>query len=541
MLRNSIVCLLLCLAFLSSCTQKAKERKMVFRYNQAGGLETLDPAFAKNLSIMWGVHFIFNTLTEVDKDLKVTPSLAKTWEISEDGLHYTFHIRRDVYFQDNEAFPGGKGRRMTAYDIQYSFDRLIDPLTASSGAWIFNDRVRSKQPFEAINDSTFLIHLNQPFRPLPEILSMPYCSVVPHEVVRKWGKDFRNHPCGTGPFRFQYWDEGNTLVLHKHPGYWEQDSSGQKLPYLDAVQVSFNDTKATEFLLFLQKKLDFVNGLDGSFKDLVLTKKGTLKPDFQDKIRLKKLVYLNTEYLGILIDKDNTKLKGTPLLHPKVRLAINYAIDRNKIVTYFRNGVGIPATTGFIPKGMPGTEKRLANPYEYNPAKALQLLAEAGYPNGKGLAPIILQCPEANVDVCNFVATQLNDIGIPARVQVMQPGLLRQEMSRSQAPFFKAQWIADYPDAETYLAFFYSKLPAPPNYTRFNDPVFDHLYERSLQATDDATRFHMYAQMDSLISSKAPVVPLFYDEMLHFTQNNISGFEENPLNIIDLKRVKVNK
>ncbi|WP_317196829.1 ABC transporter substrate-binding protein [Edaphocola aurantiacus] len=540
MLRNSIVCLL-CLVFLSSCTQKAKERKMVFRYNQAGGLETLDPAFAKNLSIMWGVHFIFNTLTEVDKELKVTPSLAQSWELSEDGLQYTFHIRRDVYFHDNEAFPGGKGRRMTAYDIQYSFDRLIDPLTASSGAWIFNDRVRSKQPFEAINDSTFLIHLNQPFRPLPEILSMPYCSVVPHEVVRKWGKDFRNHPCGTGPFRFQYWDEGNTLVLHKHPGYWEQDSSGQKLPYLDAVQVSFNDTKATEFLLFLQKKLDFVNGLDGSFKDLVLTKKGTLKPDFQDKIRLKKLVYLNTEYLGILVDKENAKLKGTPLLHPKVRLAINYAIDRNKIVTYFRNGVGIPATTGFIPKGMPGTEKRLATPYEYNPAKALQLLAEAGYPNGKGLAPIILQCPEANVDVCNFVATQLNDIGIPARVQVMQPGLLRQEMSRSQAPFFKAQWIADYPDAETYLAFFYSKFPAPPNYTRFNDPVFDHLYERSLQAEDDATRFHMYAQMDSLISSKAPVVPLFYDEMLHFTQNNISGFEENPLNIIDLKRVKVNK
>lgn len=541
MLRPIIVSLLCCLTLLASCTRKANEHKMVFRYNQAGGLETLDPAFAKNLSIMWGVHFIFNTLTEVNKDLKVVPSLAQDWQISEDGLHYTFHIRTDVFFHDNEAFAGGKGRRMTAYDVQYSFDRLIDPLTASSGAWIFNDRVRQKQPFEATNDSTFVIHLKEPFRPLPEILSMPYCSVVPHEVVRKWGKDFRNHPCGTGPFRFQYWDEGNTLVLHKHPKYWEQDSSGQRLPYLDAVQVSFNDTKATEFLLFLQKKLDFVNGLDGSFKDLVLTKKGTLKPDFQDKIQLKKLVYLNTEYLGILVDKDNTKLKGTALLQPKVRLAINYAIDRNKIVTYFRNGVGIPATTGFIPKGMPGTEKRLATPYEYNPAKALQLLAEAGYPNGRGLAPIILQCPEANVDVCNFVATQLNDIGIPARVQVMQPGLLRQEMSRSQTPFFKAQWIADYPDAETYLAFFYSKFPAPPNYTRFNDATFDRLYERSLQAPDDETRFHMYAQMDSLISSKAPVVPLFYDEMLHFTQNNISGFEENPLNIIDLKRVRVNK
>ncbi|RQO30041.1 ABC transporter substrate-binding protein [Taibaiella sp. KBW10] len=514
---------------------------MVFRYNQAQGLETLDPAFAKNLSIMWGVHFIFSTLTEVAPDLKVVPSLAKQWEISPDGLQYTFYLHTNVFFHDNDAFPNGKGRRMTAADVQYSFDRLIDPATASSGAWIFNDRVRAHKPFEAINDSTFVIHLKEPFRPLPEILSMPYCSVVPREVVQKWGKDFRSHPCGTGPFQFTYWDEGNTLVLHKNPNYWESDTAGKRLPYLDAVQVSFNDTKATEFLLFLQKKLDFVNGLDGSFKDLVLTKKGTLKPDFQNKIQLNKMVYLNTEYLGILVDPNSAKTKGSAMLDRKVRLAINHAIDRNKIVTYFRNGVGIPATTGFIPKGMPGTEQRLATPYDYNPAKALQLLAEAGYPNGKGLSPVILQSPEANVDVCNFVATQLNDIGIPTKVQVMQPGLLRQEMSRSQAPFFKAQWIADYPDAETYLAFFYSKLPAPPNYTRFNSPDFDQMYERSLKSVNDPERFRIYAQMDSLISSQAPVVPLFYDEMLHFTQNNISGFSENPLNIIDLRRVKIGK
>lgn len=541
MLRNTIVYLCCFFIFFGSCKSKRSERKMIFRYNQAGGLETLDPAFAKNLSIMWGVHFIFNTLTEVSPELKVIPSLAKDWDISEDGMHYTFHLQTNVFFQDNDAFPGGKGRKMTAQDLVYSFDRLIDPATASSGAWIFNDRVRRQQPFEAPNDSTFIIHLKEPFRPLPEMLSMPYCSVVPKEVVQKWGKDFRNHPCGTGPFTFTYWDEGNTLVLHKNERYWEQDSSGKRLPYLDAVQVSFNDTKATEFLLFLQKELDFVNGLDGSFKDLVLTKKGTLKPDFQNKIQLNKMVYLNTEYLGILLEADNPKVKGTPLMDKRVRLAINYAIDRNKIVTYFRNGVGIPATTGFIPKGMPGTEQRLATPYSYNPAKALQLLAEAGFPNGQGLAPIILQCPEANVDVCNFVATQLNDIGIKTKVQVMQPGLLRQEMSRSQAPFFKAQWIADYPDAETYLAFFYSKFPAPPNYTRFNSPAFDQMYERSLKANDDRERFHIYAQMDSLISSQAPIVPLFYDEMLHFTQNNVSGFSENPLNIIDLKRVKIGK
>src|SRR5690606_14455178 len=117
--------------------------------------------------------------------------------------------------------------------------------------------------------------------PLPELLSMPYCSIVPKEVVEKWGKDFRNHPCGTGPFQFHHWDENNTLVLHKNQSYWEQDDQGNRLPYIDAVQVSFNDTKATEFLLFLQGKIHFMNGLDGSFKDLVLTKNGTLKPNFQ--------------------------------------------------------------------------------------------------------------------------------------------------------------------------------------------------------------------------------------------------------------------
>lgn len=223
---------------------------MVFRYNQISGMETLDPAFAKSLAIMWGTHCIYNTLLEVDSALNIVPSLATRWEASSDGLHYTFYLRNDVYFHDNDAFPGGKGRRMTASDVVYSFNRLIDPATASAGAWIFNDRVREKNPFEAANDTTLIIHLKEAFRPLPQILTMQYSAIVPWEVVKKWDKDFRNHPCGTGPFQFKYWDEGNVLVLHRNPHYWEKDETGTPLPYLDAVQVSFNDTRAMEFLLW---------------------------------------------------------------------------------------------------------------------------------------------------------------------------------------------------------------------------------------------------------------------------------------------------
>lgn len=528
----------LILAFiLSSCNAKHQDTsKTTFRYNQVGGLETLDPAFAKNISIMWGVHFIYNTLVEVDSNLNITSSLAKSWQISEDGLNYTFIIRDDIYFQDNEVFKDGLGRKMTAKDIEYSFNRIIDGATASSGAWIFNDRVKEKNPFKAIDDTTFVIELQAPFTPLLQILSMPYCSVIPFESVDKWGKDFRSHPCGTGPYQFKYWDEGNTLVLEKNQKYWEFDAANKRLPYIDAVQVSFSESKATEFLLFLQGNLDFVTGLDGSFKDIVLNKNGTLKSTWNDKINLKKKVYLNTEYLGILTDTSSTVMKGSPLLNKQIRQAINYAIDRDKIITYFRNGIGVAAKGGFVPEGMPGVDKSIVPKYEYDPSKSLALLAAAGFPNGKGLPSIVLSTPDGNVDICNFVARQLNDVGIKTKVQVMQPGLLRQEMSRSNAPFFKAQWIADYPDAETYLAFFYSKFPAPPNYTRFNNRTFDRWYEQSLTTNDDTLRLRLYAKMDSLVSEEVPLVPLFYDELMHFTHKNISGLTTNSLNMIDIKR-----
>lgn len=523
-----------------SCNQgNKKEELQIFRYNQIGGLETLDPAFAKNLSIMWGVHCLYNTLIEVDSQLNLQPSLATSWEISDDHLQYTFTIRNDVFFHDNEVFENGIGRKMTAHDIVYSFSRLIDPAVASSGAWIFNERVANEHPFVATNDSTFKINLAKPFVPILYLLSMPYCAIVPKEGIEKWGKDFRNHPIGTGPFKFQLWDENNVLALKKNNNYWEQDEVGNKLPYLDGVQVSFNETRAIEFLLFQQGKLDFINGIDGSVKDLVLNKNGELKPNFQNKLKLQKAVYLNTEYLGINIDQTNPKIKKSPLIQKKIRQAIQHAIDKKKIVTYYRNGIGIPAEYGFIPKGLPGSNYgNNNNLFNYEPSKSVALLAEAGFPNGNGLGTIELYTPESQVDVCNFIVTQLNDVGIKAKVQVMQPGILRQLMSKEEVPFFKAQWIADFPDAETFLSFFYSKLPAPPNYTRFKNKVFDSWYEESIISDKLEVRSILYQKMDSLIMQESPVIPLFYDEILHFVQNNIKGMERNSMNIINLKRVR---
>lgn len=535
------ILIIICLVLNSSCRQaKDKTNGSIFRYNISNGyLESLDPAYAKSLDMMRADHMIYNTLFETDEHLHIAPSLAKNWEVSADGLLYTFYLRDDVFFQDNVAFPGGKGRKMTAGDVVYSLNRIIDPKVASYGAWIFNDRVNSTQPFVAINDTTLQIHLKRPFRPLPEILTMSYCSIVPKEVVEHWGKDFRSHPCGTGPFKFRYWDEASMLVLHKNPHYWETDSSGQLLPYLDALQISFIDSKATEFLMFLQGKLDFVTGIDGSFKDLVLAKDGSLQPAYKKKFKLKKQTYLDVEYIGFLVDTTNSLLDDAPTKHLLVRQAINYAIDRRKIVTYFRNGVGTPALSGFIPAGLPGHDSTGSFGYNYNPAKALELLKQAGYPNGKGLKTVKILTPDIWSDIVNFVASQLQDIGIPVQVETIQPNILKQEMSRSKAICFRGIWIADYPDAESYMAFFNSRLPAPPNYTRFSNSTFDKWYDESMNAPD-TTRWNLYRKMDSLVMSQAPVIPLYYDQILHFSQNNVNGMTSNAMNIIDLKRARIN-
>lgn len=537
MARFAFFCIILCVLTSSCCRHRSNQTEgQVFRLNlSSGSLESLDPAYAKDLYTMWTTHMLYNTLVETDEQLYLKPSLAKSWSISEDGLSYTFHLRTDVFFHPHPLLP--KGRKMNAADVAYSFARIIDPEMASSGAWIFNGHIKDKNAFIAKDDSTFVLQLSAPFRPMLAMLSMPYCSIVPREVVEHYGKDFRSHPCGTGPFAFQHWDEGNALILHKNKQYWERDSSDQPLPYLDAVQLSFFDSKATEFLLFLQGKVDFTHSLDGSFKDLILRKDGQLKPEFAQQFKLQKKNYLNTEYLGFLTDTSLPQVRSSPLRHKWLRQAINYAIDRNKIITYFKNGVGIAATGGFTPPGLAGFDSVANYGYQYNPEKAATLLRDAGYPGGKGLSKISILCPENYADIVNFLAVQLQEVGIPTEIELMQPNILKQQMSRSQAVFFRAQWIADYPDAETYLAFFDSRFPAPPNYTRYKNPIFDRWYDECMNLPD-SLRYTIYRKMDSLAIADAPLVPLFYDQMLHFTQNNVSGFSSNPMNLIELKRVR---
>ena len=523
---------------LSACNHTKHTDKQVFYYNETTGVATLDPAFAKNQSVMWVVHQLYNTLVEIDSNLNIVPSLAKSWEISADRKIYTFHLRNNVWFQNNDAFANNKGRKLVAGDVVYSLHRIIDKSTASSGAWIFNNRVDSTNDFVALNDSTFQLKLIRPFQPILGILSMQYCSIIAHEAVEKYGKDFRSHPCGTGPFQLKYWDEGQALVLEKNPHYWEHNEQGKSLPYLDAIRISFYDNKATEFLEFRQGRLSFINDIDPSFKDEVLTKKGELRSDWKGKIILQKHAYLNTEYFGILVDKNNPLVPQSPLKIKAVRQAINYAINRRQLMMYMRNSIGTPAEAGIVPDGLPSKNAELVKGYAYNPDTARVLLQAASI-NQNNLTAIKLLTIPIYADIASFAAKQIEDVGLKVQVEVVQKSLLLEQTAKQQALFFRGSWIADYPDAENYMAMFYSKNPSPPNYTQYKNPAFDELYNKALQETNDSLRYTLYRQMDQMVINDAPVVPLWYDEAIHLLNNHVHGFTPNALNLLELRRANV--
>ena len=526
---------------MTSCGNRYKdlEGKSIFRYNESAGITSLDPAFAKDQANIWAVNQIFNGLVQLNDSLGIEPCIASRWTISGDGKTYTFYLRSDVHFHDHPLFTGGKGRRVTAKDFEYSFDRITDTKIASPGAWVFSpvEVINGKLAFTALNDTVFEIRLKRHFPPFLGLLSMQYCSVVPHEVVDYYGKNFRRNPVGTGPFYFKMWKESVKLILLKNPEYFEFEEN-KRLPYIDAVAVTFIVDKQSVFMEFIKGNIDFMSGIDPNYKDELVTRHGELNPKYKNKINLTKQAYLNTEYLGFLVDK-NKIAANNPIADKKIRQAINYGFDRVKMIKYLRNNIGIPAVNGMVPSGLPSFSPGI-NGYDFNPVKAAQLLAEAGYPGGKGLPPVKLMTTSSYLDICKYIQQQLTEIGILLEIEVTPAASLREMIAQSKVSFFRGSWIADYPDAENYLSLFVSRnfCPEGPNYTHFSDKKFDELYEQALTMTNDPMRYHIYRQMDSLVMDEAPVVALYYDEVLRFTRKCIRGLGSNPMNLLKLKTVK---
>jgi ABC-type transport system substrate-binding protein len=526
------------------------EAKRVFRYNQPEALTSLDPAFTRNQANIWAVSQLYNGLVELDSTLLPAPALARRYTISPDGLTYTFWLRRGVRFHDSEVFAEGRGREVKAADFVYSFRRLFDAKTASPGGWIFRGKVLedskgeiSDTCFVAANDSTLRIHLKEPFIPFLSILTMPYAFVVPHEAVERYGKDFREHPVGTGPFRFRLWDTGNVLLLHKNPTYWRRDAQDRTLPYLDAVEISFIQDRKTEFLTFLQGKLDFLSGIREGSRDLVMNPDGSVRADFQGRFTVQKAPYLNTEYLGFQLDSANLTgeqaAQGRALRDKRVRQALNYALNKPELVAYVLNHTGQPGVSGFVPAALPSFSIAAVPGYTYQPQKARQLLQAAGFGPSRPLRLRLSTVAERKA-VAEYLQKNWSDVGVQVQIDINQSATQQELVDNGRTAFFTKSWLGDYPDAENYLSLFYSPnfSPGGPDKTHYKSAAYDQLYNEARREQDAARRIALYQHMDRLIVEDSPVISLYYDEVIRLTQNNVRGLTPNPMNQLLLERVR---
>jgi len=515
------------ISFLSCSKDSLVNNDNVFRYNEHSNISSLDPAFASTLRNIWPVNQLFNGLVQLDDSLNIKPDLSESWEISKDGMTYLFKIKKNTSFHKSIVFGKDSIRNVNAFDFEYSFNRLKDPKLASPGAWVLNN----VENFKASNDSVFSIKLKSPFAAFLGILSMKYCSVVPKEAIDYYKSKFGKNPIGTGPFKFKKWEENIKLVLRKNNLYFEKDSKGIRLPYLEAISITFLPDKKSEFMEFAQNKIDFINSIDSSFKDQLLNVNGDLKEEYLKSINLLTGPYLNTEYIGFFLGKKESILQSK-----KLRLAINYGFDRKKMMKYLRNNIGYPANNGFIPLGL---QKKRTKGFEYDLKKALQLIKEYKDENGNQSIEIVLSSDANYLDIVEYIQRELLKIGINIKINILPPSSLRQAKSNGKLEMFRASWIADYPDAENYLSLFYSKnfTPNGPNYTHFKNNLYDRLFFEGIieQSKDD--REKIYSKLDSLIIEEAPIIPLYYDKIMRFSQKNVVGLETNPINQLNLKRV----
>lgn len=534
------------LVFFVSCSGENKSSKTIFRYNQAEGLTSLDPAYAGTQSNIWATNQLFNGLVELDNELLVQPAIAKSWTISDDGLTYVFKLRNDVFFHEHTLFEN-KTRRVVASDFVYSFQRICNPVgTYNRGMWVFKGKVISDKEgnvadtaFVALNDSTLHIYLEKPFPQFLEVLSINYTHVVPHEITEHYGEDFRSHPIGTGPFKFKVWDESNALIFLKNEQYWKSDDKGVQLPYLDAVQISFIPDKGQAFREFLLGNLDFVSGVEESSVDEIFHLDGTVKKTFSDKYEVAKAPYLNTEYLSIQLDKNAPCYQGAdhPLLNLEFRKALNYAIDKKRLVVYLRNSLGIPGIAGIVPPSVPGYDISQVKGYSYHPALAKEQLEKSQVDKNIEIRMCIAK---EHLPLSEFLVKQWKDVlGIKVGIDIAEAGVSRDLARTGKAQLFRASWLGDYPDAENYFSLFLgpNKTPEGPNKSRYRNDYYDSLYYRARTILDKKQRQELYYEMDNIIATDAIIIPLYYDEVVQLRQKNITGLKPNGMNLLKLERV----
>ncbi|MCC6864991.1 MAG: ABC transporter substrate-binding protein [Ignavibacteria bacterium] len=532
----------------------------IFIANENENIRSLDPVGINDVVSHHVAHQIYDLLVDLDTNLQLKPMLAKSWEISPDGLIYTFHLRNDVYFQDNKCFPDGKGRKFLASDVEYSFKRVLDPRTGSlgfdfyrnyvKGAKEFNDEItkatnEKREPkftsiegYKALDDTTFQITLLKPFAPFINYMCLGFAYIVPKEAVEKYGKDFFQNPVGTGPFVFENWTPDLEINLKKNPNYWYKDEFGNNVPYLDGVKFRFIKDLSQQLLEFKNGTIYESYRIPNELFKTIVNDDRTLTPEYSNFV-IQRKTSLSTQYYGFLVTSK-------VFSDVRIRQAFNYAIDRDKILKFVLQGSATePAIYGMVPPVMPNYDSKKVKGYSFDLAKARQLMTETGYPDGKGFPEVTLNINEGggrNTQIAEAIQDMLKEIGVTVKLQLLQFAQHLDNIDAGRSDFYRLGWNADYPDPETFLNLFYGKnVPANPkdvspiNSFRYKNPKYDELFEKAIATTDVSERNRLYEEAEQIAVNDAVCLFIYYDEDWRLVQNFVRGFALDPMHRVNMR------
>lgn len=532
----------------------------IFVANELENIRSLDPVGINDVVSHHVSHQIYDGLIDLDTNLHIIPMLAKRWEISPDGLTYTFYLRNDVTFHDNECFPGGKGRKFIAQDVVYSFTRVLDPRTGSlgfdfyknyvEGAKEYNEEIskatsEKREPklaevtgYKALNDTTFQIKLKKSFAPFIYYMCQGFAYIVPKEAVEKYGKDYFQNPVGTGPFVFQNWTPDLEINLKRNPNYWDKDTHGNQIPYLEGVKFRFIKDLSQQLLEFKNGNLYESYRIPNELFKSIVNEDKTLTPEYS-QFTVQRKTALSTQYYGFLVTSKTFS-------DVRVRQAFNYAIDREKILKYVLNGSATdPAIYGMVPPVMPNYNAKQVKGYTFDLVKAKQLMTEAGYPGGKGFPEVTLNINEGggrNTQIAEAIQDMLKEIGVTVKLQLLQFAQHLDNIDAGRSDFYRLGWNADYPDPETFLNLFYGKnVPANPkdvspiNSFRYVNPQYDALFEKAIATVDIAERNKLYEQAEQLAVNDAVCLFIYYDEDWRLVQSFVRGFALDPMHRVNMR------
>lgn len=526
----------------------------IYRQNETGELSSLDPVRVNDVTSSHIIINIYDQLIGFDHNLTIVPQLAMSYEVSKDGRTYTYHLRSTARFHDDPSFPNGKGRRVTAADVKYSFERVCDVRTKTKNDTYFRDKVvgaseyyestRQAQRnggapsvpgvrgFVAVNDTTFQIVLIKPFAPFEYTVAQTSMGIVPREAVERYGDGFAQHPVGSGPFRFVSWTPDRSCELRRNPSYWDVDEAGNRLPYLDGIRFTFMKDDKMQLLEFDAGNLEESYRIPNEFFAELVDEKKQPRGKWA-KYQLLHVTALATQFYGMV--NIDPVLKDV-----RVRKALNYAVDRQRIIRYVLKGQASgPAHHGLVPPSMPGYASDSVIGYRFDPARARALMAEAGYPNSRGFPELTLQLNAGggrNVSIAEAIQGMLKEhLNITVNLLQVEFAQHLESIDAGKAPFFRLGWVADYPDPESFLNLYYGKIvpdptqPSPINSTRFQNAEFDALFERALSTTNRAERMTLYRKAEQIAIDNAPMLLILNDEDFRFVQPYVKGHPHNAM------------